>query len=154
MDPISLLWRAARDLDPTVVDENDLPGAREGDLERLCHAAGLARVEGGVLSVSMHHESFDQWWEPYTLGVGPAGAYVKSLDEEHRAALREHCRELLPQRSFDITPTCGRCAPRREATPSRPRRSREPAGRHTDGAVTRGMGGRRGHTTPTAHRRL
>jgi ubiquinone/menaquinone biosynthesis C-methylase UbiE len=101
--PISLLWRAARDLDPTVVDENDLPGARQGDLERLCHAAGLARVERGVLSVSVHHESFEQWWEPYTLGVGPAGAYVKSLDEEHRAALREHCRELLPERSFDIT---------------------------------------------------
>ena len=99
----TVLWRAARDLDPTVVDENDLPGAREGDLERLCHAAGLARVERGVLSVSVHHESFEQWWEPYTLGVGPAGAYVKSLDEEHRAALREHCRELLPESSFDIT---------------------------------------------------
>ena len=40
--PISVLWRAARDLDPGVLDESDLPGAREGDLERLCHAAGLA----------------------------------------------------------------------------------------------------------------
>jgi SAM-dependent methyltransferase len=101
--PISLLWRAARDLDPGVVDENDLPGAREGDLEALFHAAGLARVESGVLSVSVHHDSFEQWWEPYTLGVGPAGAYVAGLGEEQRAALREHCRELLPPGAFDTT---------------------------------------------------
>ncbi|HET7800901.1 MAG TPA: methyltransferase domain-containing protein, partial [Humibacillus xanthopallidus] len=101
--PISLLWRAARDLDPGVVDENDLPGAREGDLERLFHAAGLARVERGELTVSVHHEGFEQWWEPYTLGVGPAGAYVVGLDEEQRTALRDHCRELLPDGSFDVT---------------------------------------------------
>ena len=101
--PISPLWRAARDLDPGVVDESELPGAREGDLEQLCHAAGLARVKGGELSISTHHESFDLWWEPYTFGVGPAGAYVSGLDEEHRDALREHCRELLPQAPFDIT---------------------------------------------------
>jgi SAM-dependent methyltransferase len=101
--PVSLLWRAARDLDPGVVDESALPGAREGDLERLCHAAALARVESGELSVSVHHEGFEQWWEPFTLGVGPAGAYVTGLGEEHRATLRERCRELLPEGPFDVT---------------------------------------------------
>ena len=101
--PISVLWHAARDLDPGVVDESDLPGAREGDLERLSHAAGLVRVESGALKVVVHHEGFDQWWEPFTLGVGPSGDYVTGLTQEHRDALREGCRSLLPEGEFDIT---------------------------------------------------
>ena len=100
--PISVLWRAARDLDPGVLDESDLPGAREGDLERLCHAAGLARVESGELGVSVHHESFEQWWEPFTFGVGPAGSYVAGLDDEHRGALHDRCQQLLPATGFDL----------------------------------------------------
>ena len=101
--PISVLWRAARELDPGAVDESDLPGARPGDLERLCHAAGLVRVESGDLKVVVHHEGFDQWWDPLTLGVGPSGAYVTSLTQEHRDALQERCRSLLPEGAFDIT---------------------------------------------------
>jgi SAM-dependent methyltransferase len=101
--PVSLMWRAARDLDPDVADEGAVPGASEGDLERLFHAAGLAHVESGTLSVTVHHDGFEQWWEPLTSGVGPPGAYVMGLDEDRRAALREHCRELLPQGSFEVT---------------------------------------------------
>ena len=39
--------------------------------------------------------SFDEWWEPFTLGVGPAGAYAKTLDEPTRTHLRDRCRQLL-----------------------------------------------------------
>jgi SAM-dependent methyltransferase len=101
--PISVLWRAARELDPEVVDESDLPGARPGDLERLCHAAGLVRVESGALEVVVHHEGFEQWWEPFTLGVGPSGAYVTGLTQEHRSALHDRCRSLMPEGDFDLT---------------------------------------------------
>ena len=45
----------------------------------------------------------DEWWEPFTLGVGPAGAYAATLDEEHLARLRERCRELLPAGAFTLT---------------------------------------------------
>ena len=57
----------------------------------------------GHLKVVVHHEGFDQWWEPFTLGVGPSGAYVKGLAEEHRSALRERCRSLWPEGEFDLT---------------------------------------------------
>ena len=60
-------------------------------------------MESGALEVVVHHEGFDQWWEPFTLGVGPSGAYVTGLDEEHRDALHERCRSLLPEGEFDIT---------------------------------------------------
>ena len=42
------------------------------------------------------------WWEPFTLGVGPAGAYVGGLDPGQRDALRDRCRAHLPSGPFTI----------------------------------------------------
>ena len=52
--------------------------------------------------VSVEHPTFEEWWEPFELGVGPAGAYVAKLEADQRAALRERCRELLPPAPFTI----------------------------------------------------
>jgi hypothetical protein len=98
--PLSLFWKAARRLDPDVEDESALAGAREGHLAELFRAAGLREVEESVLSVSVEHQSFEEWWEPFKLGVGLAGAYAAGLDEERQAELRELCRELLPAAPF------------------------------------------------------
>jgi SAM-dependent methyltransferase len=99
--PISLLWRAARDLDPGVSGEEVRPGVAAGDLTRLLLEAGLHHVDETELAVTVTHPSFEEWWEPYTLGVGPAGEYVAGLDEEHRSALRDRCRALLPDAPFE-----------------------------------------------------
>lgn len=101
--PISPLWRAARQLDPGVDDESLLPGVGSGDLVRLAEAAGLADVESAELAVTVRHPTFEQWWEPYLLGVGPAGSYVASLDDGAREALRSGCRDLFPEPPFDVT---------------------------------------------------
>ena len=101
--PLGLFWEAARELDPDVEDESDLAGAREGHLGELFQAAGLTEIEESVLSVDLEHPSFEDWWEPYTLGVGPAGAYAAGLDAERQAQLRERCRELLPAAPFVLT---------------------------------------------------
>lgn len=101
--PLSLFWEAARELDPEVDDESQLAGAREGHLAELFEAAGLHEIEETVLSASLEHPSFDEWWEPFTLGVGPAGSYVASLDAERQAELRENCRTLLPIAPFVLT---------------------------------------------------
>ena len=94
--PLSLFWKAARDLDPSVEDESTLAGTGEGNLTALFTAAGLRDVVEDTLSVEVKHSSFEEWWEPYTLGVGPAGAHVASLSTEAQAELREHCRGMLP----------------------------------------------------------
>jgi SAM-dependent methyltransferase len=101
--PISPLWTAARELDPDVDDESRRAGAREGHLEELFTEAGLMGIEAAPLWVTVEHESFEEWWEPFTLGVGPAGGYTASLDEAARARLRERCRELLPPEPFSLT---------------------------------------------------
>ena len=98
--PLSLFWEAARELDPDVHDESQLAGSREGQLAELFDAAGLRELEEAALSVRVEHPSFEDWWEPFTLGVGPAGAHVAGLDAEGQARLRERCRELLPSAPF------------------------------------------------------
>ncbi|MFI5916260.1 class I SAM-dependent methyltransferase [Dactylosporangium sp. NPDC051541] len=94
--PVSLFWRAVRHLDPAARDESGLAGAREGHLAELFTAAGLSFVESTGLSVEVTYADFAAWWEPYTLGVGPAGDYVRGLDTVHRDALRAQCASQLP----------------------------------------------------------
>ena len=101
--PLSPFWDAARVLDPDVDDESDLAGAREGHLHELFEAAGLSAIEDTALTVSVEHPSFEEWWDRFTLGVGPAGAFVAALGPAERDDLRELCRERLPAAPFTLT---------------------------------------------------
>jgi len=101
--PLSLFWEAARELDPDVEDESQLAGAREGHLAQLFQSAGLHDIEEGALSVDVEHPSFEEWWEPFTLGVGPAGGYAAGLDAKRQAKLRERCRAMLSAPPFVLT---------------------------------------------------
>lgn len=103
--PLSPFWLAAHDVSATVHDESDLAGARSGHLAELFASAGLQDIQSTELSVGVHYESFDEWWEPYTLGVGPAGAYTAKLTPDHREALRTRCTERLPTAPFTIPAT-------------------------------------------------
>jgi hypothetical protein len=82
------------------MDESYLAGAREGHLGELFRQAGLCDVEAGSLSVEVEHQTFEEWWEPFTLGVGPAGAYAKGLDADRQAQLRDRCREKIRSAPF------------------------------------------------------
>lgn len=101
--PLSLFWAAARELDPEVQDESRLAGTRSGHLEELFHAAGLSEIEETGLSVDVEHPSFEEWWEPFTFGVGPPGTYVLQLDSRRTDRLRDLCREMLPAAPFDVS---------------------------------------------------
>jgi SAM-dependent methyltransferase len=100
--PLATFYRAAHDVDPTVLDESELAGTREGDLAALCAEAGLTDIESVSLTVTVGFPTFADWWEPFTLGVGPAGAYVVQLDEVQRGDLRSRCETLLPPAPFEI----------------------------------------------------
>jgi hypothetical protein len=98
--PLSLFWEAARQLDPGVVDESRRAGAHQGELSELFAAVGLREVEETVLSIEREHTDFEEWWEPYTAGVGPVGAYMTSLSPRAQVELRDRCRALLPDGPF------------------------------------------------------
>ena len=98
--PLAPFWQAAGDLGLGVPDESDLPGAREGHLVELFEAAGLREVEQSELVARIEYERFADWWEPFSLGVGPAGAAYAGLSEEQRAELAERCRQLVGSPPF------------------------------------------------------
>lgn len=103
--PLSTFWRTALELDPGATDESRLAGARDGHLVELANGAGLVDVEPFELTVSLHVESFEEWWTPYTRGVGPAGSYVAGLTPDAREALKDRLRDVLPDPPFDDAAT-------------------------------------------------
>jgi SAM-dependent methyltransferase len=102
-DPLGPFWEAVRSLDASSADEAGLPGARQGHLAQLFVEAGIEGTEETTVSARRQFGSFEEWWEPFTLGVGPGGAFVARLDVERAARLRERCRSMLPRGAFEIT---------------------------------------------------
>lgn len=100
--PLSLFWSAVRRLDPAARDESELAGARAGHLVELFEAVGLHNVTDTELTVQVQHGSFEEWWEPFTLGVGPAGGYLAGLDAVKREELEKRCKELAPVAPFTV----------------------------------------------------
>jgi SAM-dependent methyltransferase len=94
--PLGLFWEVARALDPETVDESNLAGAREGHLAELFEAAGVRDIRSSMVVAHVEHSSFEAWWDPYTRGIGHAGAYVAGLDATARDRLRAACRARMP----------------------------------------------------------
>jgi hypothetical protein len=51
---------------------------------------------GSAIDVPTRFEDFDDYWQPFLGGQGPAPGYAASLDDERQAALRERIRDRLP----------------------------------------------------------
>lgn len=100
--PLATFWRAVRELDPQSLGESNLAGVTEGQLAELFTAAGMSGANATSLSVRVTHPGFHEWWEPFTLGVGPAGEYVARLDSARTDGLRDRCRSLLPTGPFTV----------------------------------------------------
>jgi SAM-dependent methyltransferase len=96
MTMLRTFWDAALSLDPGTPDEARTMRYNDPDaLRELWLRAGLEAVENDALVVEASYRDFDDFWEPFTGGVGPAGAYTSSLEPDRREALREECRRRL-----------------------------------------------------------
>ena len=84
-------------------DESGLNGARRGHLAELFERAGIGGIVEAVLPAEVDYASFEEWWEPYTLGVGPAGAHLASLDQVSAEALRAGCHDVLGPGPFTVS---------------------------------------------------
>ena len=108
MTLLRVFWEAAAELDPEgvhAVDERTrMPFARRGELGELWRESGLADVEEGDIAASAEYAGFDDLWEPFTTGVGPAGRYTASLDAERQDALQAEYRQRLdvPEGAFRL----------------------------------------------------
>lgn len=99
MELMRYFWDAAVELDPKAakLDEGPrFPLCRPDALEKLFAESGLKGVAVRSIDVPTRFASFDDYWQPFLGGQGPAPAYAMSLDETARASLRDRVRERLP----------------------------------------------------------
>ena len=89
-----LFWEEAVRLDPGAEEKSQRPKVcnRAGELAALWGAAGFEDVSEVMLEMRTDFACFDDFWLPYTTGVGPQGMYVASLPPERREVLREALR--------------------------------------------------------------
>ena len=106
MTMLRTFWDAARDVDPESPDEaRTMRFTTERELASLWERAGLTDIRTRALEVSTEYADFDDYWQPFMLGVGPGGAYAASLDPEQLAGLRNACFQRLgaPEGPFTLS---------------------------------------------------
>jgi ubiquinone/menaquinone biosynthesis C-methylase UbiE len=94
MEMLRIYWETARELDHDLSGETRSFGNLE-ELDALWRELGLEDVQAGPVEVSAGYQDFDELWDTFLLGVGPAGEYVVSLSAEKQKALREEYRRRL-----------------------------------------------------------
>ena len=101
-------WDAASSVDDKAkkLDESHMPLCREGELSQLWKQLGLKDVHEQPLDITMRFRNFADYWDPFLLGQGPAGAYARTVQGVRLQALREAVKQRLSvsdeSRSFTL----------------------------------------------------
>jgi SAM-dependent methyltransferase len=91
-------WQAAISLDPSAVDlaENKrFPFCTREGLTEIAQNAELRGIEVTQIEVNTVFRDFDDFWQPFTLGAGPAPGYCASLAPSSRERLRKKLQHEL-----------------------------------------------------------
>ncbi|WP_248308482.1 hypothetical protein [Bosea sp. 124] len=93
-------WRAAIELDPKALDlmeSRRFPFCTPEGLTALVKDAGLDVLGHAPIEAPTVFSNFDDYWQPFTLGAGPAPGYCMSLEPDHRERLRQKLDQTLPR---------------------------------------------------------
>jgi SAM-dependent methyltransferase len=99
MELMRYFWNAAVALDPGAANMDEgirFPLCRPEALEKLFRGVRLEGIEMKPIDITTWFASFEDYWQPFLEGQGPAPAYAVSLDASARARLRDHIRETIP----------------------------------------------------------
>lgn len=96
-------WDAASALDPDAAELDEgkrrFPLCRPDALASLFRDAGLSSVETAAIDVERRFDGFDDYWQPFLAGQGPAGTYLASLAPGRQSQLAAELRTHLPVRA-------------------------------------------------------
>ncbi len=101
MEFLRYFWDAAVELDSGAIvyhEGHRFPICQPEPLSCLWQVGGFVDVTVDSLDILTSFKSFEDYWHPFTRGKFPAPAYLNSLTEAGRNALREHLRTTLPTR--------------------------------------------------------
>jgi SAM-dependent methyltransferase len=103
LGPLRPFWDAACEIDPTVQGESSRAGTVEGHLAELFALAGIRTTNTDTVAVDVRFDGFEEWWEPFTLGVGAVGAFMSRLAPGDRDELRARCATRFPRGAFTVS---------------------------------------------------
>ena len=99
MQLMRYFWDAVVALDPAAADLDEgprFPVCKPDALRKLFENSGLKQVETRAIDIDTHFKDFDDYWQPFLGGQGPAPSYATSLNEEKRNKLRDQIHASLP----------------------------------------------------------
>ncbi|HET9875048.1 MAG TPA: methyltransferase domain-containing protein [Mycobacterium sp.] len=109
MEMLRTFWDEAVALIPDAAshDERHMPLSRRGELTELWRAQQLRDVHEQPLTIESVFSSFDDYWQPFRAGQGPAGSFTVALSESQRQVLKSRLRDRLldsgPDRPFTLS---------------------------------------------------
>jgi len=102
MELLRIFWDAAVELDSEAgnLDEGvRFPLCRPEALAELFASGGLEGIDVEPIDIPTPFANFEDYWQPFLGGQGPAPAYAMSLDDTARACLRDRIRERIPTKA-------------------------------------------------------
>lgn len=102
MDFLNKFWDMAVTLDPSARSLHEGTRFRDSNIEALTglfEASGFTEIASTPIQITTLFNDFDDFWNPFLGGQGPAPTYLMSLDDAQRTRLRTLLVESLPIRS-------------------------------------------------------
>jgi len=113
MQMLRTFWDAALTLDAEApAEQRVMRFGRTGELSQWLSDAGMVDVAETVLTVTSTYGRFEELWNGFLQGIGPAGSYCMGLPPEHREALRSAMFDGLGKPAGSITLSAGALAVR------------------------------------------
>ena len=101
MEFLRIFWDAVAEMDASARDLDEgrrFPICRPDELVNTFSDAGLSNITSSRIEIATRFGSFDDYWNPFLSGQGPAPTYVGGLSQGDREDLRER---LLAKLAFD-----------------------------------------------------
>lgn len=111
MDFLNHFWDAATELDPEALAMHEgkrFPDANGATLQGLFARTGFTNVAFTSIEIATHFADFDDYWQPFLGGQGPAPTYLLALDEAGRDKLRDAVTARLPIQANGSIPMVAR----------------------------------------------
>jgi len=99
MELLNYFWDMAVELNLGALDLHEghrFPDSNSEQLMHLFDRVCFSEIEAASLEIDTNFKDFDDYWEPFLGGQGPAPTYVSKLSDSERNRLMEALAQRLP----------------------------------------------------------
>jgi len=111
MDFLRLFWDAAIEVNPDSKKHDEgirFPICQEDNLRNIFLEAGLTNIDTTHLDAHTVFKNFEDYWNPFLGGQGPAPTYLASLSEDLQNEIKNILLKKLPPEPDDSIKLLGR----------------------------------------------